>query len=119
MPPVTLSRRRLLTAAALGASGLALPGCDAFDGLLGSGERVRGVLAGANSLTYRAQRWLIGADALAQEFGEADIRQPQRPNGVTAPDDQAYKTLLAGDFAVWRLTSGVWWSGRCRCRARR
>jgi DMSO/TMAO reductase YedYZ molybdopterin-dependent catalytic subunit len=106
MPPVTLNRRRLLTAAALGASGLALPGCDAFDGLLASGNGVRGVLAGANALTYRAQRWLVGADALAQEFSEADIRQPQRPNGVTAPDDEPYKALLAGDFADWRLTVG-------------
>ena len=60
-------------------------------------------MEGANALTYRVQRLLAGRDALAQEFTEADIRQPQRPNGVTAPDDDTYKGLLAGNFADWRL----------------
>ena len=72
-----------------------------FDGLARD-SNVRGVLECANGLTYRAQRLLAGRDALAQEFTEADIRQPQRPNGVTAPDDEAYKALLANNFADWR-----------------
>ena len=49
------------------------------------------------------QRLLGGGYTLAQEFTEADIRQPQRPNGVTAPDDDVYKALLSSDFADWRL----------------
>ena len=64
---------------------------------------LRNVLESANDLTYRVQRLLGGGDALAQEFTEADIRQPQRPNGVTAPDDAVYKALLSGNFADWRL----------------
>lgn len=103
MPKFQLSRRGFLTSAALGASGLALSGCDAFDGLSNPDSKVRKFLEGANGLTYRAQRLLIGRDALAQEFSESDIRQPMRPNGVTAPDDDVYKGLLGNDFAAWRL----------------
>ncbi|RJG45416.1 molybdopterin-binding protein [Mesorhizobium sp. DCY119] len=98
-----ISRRSFLTSAALGASGLALSGCDAFDSLSSTDSQVRGVLEGANNLTYRVQRLLAGRDSLAQEFTEADIRQPQRPNGVTAPDDDDYLVLQSKDFADWRL----------------
>lgn len=97
-----INRRHFLTSAALGGSGLLLGGCDIFDDL-GRDSTVRSVLASANDLTYRAQRLVTSRDALAQEFTEADIRQPQRPNGITAPDDAVYKGLLSGDFADWRL----------------
>ncbi|MGN6145460.1 MAG: molybdopterin-binding protein [Mesorhizobium sp.] len=97
-----LSRRKFLTAASLGTSGLLLSGCDAFDSHLGMGDGLRSFLEGANDLTHRAQR-LLTRDALAPEFSEADIRQPMRPNGVTAPDDATYKTLLSNNFADWRL----------------
>ncbi|MBA3448727.1 MAG: molybdopterin-dependent oxidoreductase [Pseudaminobacter sp.] len=100
-----ISRRRFLTAASVGASGLALSGCEVFDGLERDGA-LRNVMEGANSLTYRVQRLLAGPDSLAQEFTEADIRQPMRPNGVTAPDDATYKGLLGGNFADWRLEIG-------------
>ena len=97
-----INRRSFITAAAVGGSGLALSGCDVFDSLAPDG-RVRNVFESANDLTYRVQRLLGGGHTLAQEFTEADIRQPQRPNGVTAPDDAVYKGLLSGDFADWRL----------------
>ncbi|MDR7224968.1 molybdopterin-binding protein [Aminobacter aminovorans] len=103
MPKLQLSRRRFLTTATLGASTVALSGCDAFDFLADRDNGVRNVLEGANGLTYRVQRMLAGRDSLAQEFTEADIRQPQRPNGITAPDDSVYKSLHSGDFADWRL----------------
>ncbi|MCV3241364.1 molybdopterin-binding protein [Mesorhizobium sp. ZC-5] len=103
MQKFQLSRRKFLTSAALGASGLALSGCDAFDSVSNSDSAVRQILEGANGLTYRAQRLLVGRQALAQEFSESDIRQPMRPNGVTAPDDATYKGLLSNDFADWRL----------------
>lgn len=80
-----------------------LSGCDTFDSQLSIGSGLRSFLENANGLTYRAQRLLAGRDALAPEFTEADIRQPQRPNGVTAPDDDTYKGLLANNFADWRL----------------
>ncbi|MBN9235238.1 MULTISPECIES: molybdopterin-binding protein [Phyllobacteriaceae] len=103
MAKFQISRRKFLTAAGLGASGIALSGCDAFDNQLGMGQGLRNFLEGANGLTYRAQRLLAGRNALAPEFGEADIRQPMRPNGVTTPDDDAYQALLANDFVDWRL----------------
>jgi DMSO/TMAO reductase YedYZ molybdopterin-dependent catalytic subunit len=102
MPKFTISRRKFLTASTLGASFLTA-GCDAFDFLGDSDNSVRNVLEGANDLTYRVQRLLAGRGALAKEFSESDIRQPQRPNGVTAPDDETYKSLLRSDFADWRL----------------
>lgn len=98
-----ISRRGFLTSAALGASGLALSGCDAFNSLSNTDNGVRNVLEKANDLTYRVQRLLGGGYSLAQEYTEADIRQPQRPNGVTSPDDDTYKGLLANNFADWRL----------------
>ncbi len=103
MANFALSRRRFLTGAALGASGLALSGCDAFDSQLGMGAGLRSTLEKANDLTYRVQRLLGGGHAMAPEFSEADIRQPMRPNGVTAPQDADYQTLLADDFRDWRL----------------
>jgi DMSO/TMAO reductase YedYZ molybdopterin-dependent catalytic subunit len=102
MPKFMISRRKFLTASTAGAGVLA-SGCDAFDFLGDSDNSVRDFMEGANDLTYRVQRLLAGRDALAQEFSESDIRQPQRPNGVTAPDDETYKNLLRGDFADWRL----------------
>jgi len=103
MPKFQISRRRFLTAASLGIWGAALSGCDAFDFLQDRDNGVRNALEGANGLTYRAQRLIAGRASLAQEFSEADIRQPQRPNGVTAPDDDVYKGLLSNQFADWRL----------------
>ena len=97
-----ISRRKFLTAASLGATGL-ITGCDVFDPLADRDNAFRNVMEGANDLTYRVQRLLAGRNTLAQEFTDADIRQPQRPNGVTAPDDSAYKGLLSGNFADWRL----------------
>jgi DMSO/TMAO reductase YedYZ molybdopterin-dependent catalytic subunit len=105
MAQLKLSRRALLKTAAIGGSGLVLSGCDVFGGL-SSDSSLRDFLAGANNLTYRMQRLLGGRNALAEEFTEADIRQPQRPNGVTAPDDETYKTLLSNGFSDWRLDVG-------------
>ncbi len=103
MAAFQISRRRFLSASALGASSLALSGCDVLDSL---GERdgaLRNFMEGANNLTYRAQRLLAGRDRLAPEFSESEIRQPQRPNGITKPSDEDYQALLADDFRNWRL----------------
>ena len=98
-----LTRRAFIRSAALGSSGLALAGCDVFDGLSNPDHGLRNFFEGANGLTYHTQRLLGGGHTMAQEFSEADIRQPQRPNGITAPDDAFYKDLLANNFADWRL----------------
>src|SRR5262245_7178458 len=98
-----INRRAFLTTAALGGSTLALSGCDVFDDLSDPDNGLRNVLEGANDLTYHVQRLLGGGYTMAQEFTEADIRQPQRPNGVTSPDDAFYQGLLSNNFADWRL----------------
>ncbi|MDP3896046.1 MAG: molybdopterin-dependent oxidoreductase [Mesorhizobium sp.] len=101
---IDLSRRRFLAGAAVAGSALSVTGCDAFDDLTRPGTRLRGVLESANDLTYRVQRMLLASDALAAEFSESEIRQPQRPNGVTAPDDRDYVAMSAAGFDTYRLT---------------
>jgi DMSO/TMAO reductase YedYZ molybdopterin-dependent catalytic subunit len=103
MSSFRINRRSFIRSAALGGSALALSGCDVFDDLSNPDNQLRNVLEGANDLTYRVQRLLGGGWTMAQEFTEADIRQPQRPNGVTSPGDPFYKHLLSKDFADWRL----------------
>lgn len=102
----TVSRRGFLTSSAVAASSVALSGCSTFDFLSDSDSRVRHILERANSLTYRAQRLLMGDDWLAREFTRSDIRQPQRPNGVTSPGDPYYRALLADGFSGYRLEVG-------------
>ncbi len=103
MSRLLLSRRALWRGAALGSAGL-LSGCDWFDFLGASDNKVRDVLESANGLTYRSQRLLLGRDALAGEYSESEIRQPQRPNGSIAPRDPDYLRFADTDFADWRLT---------------
>jgi DMSO/TMAO reductase YedYZ molybdopterin-dependent catalytic subunit len=104
MSKPVMNRRKLLTMGAVAGSGALLSGCDAFDEMLRGGGSVRDFMeTTANGLSYRAQRLLIGGHALAREFTEADIRQPMRPNGITAPSDQTYKALEANGFSDYRL----------------
>jgi DMSO/TMAO reductase YedYZ molybdopterin-dependent catalytic subunit len=104
MSKLIVSRRRLIRAGATFAATLPLAGCDAFDFLQDGDSATRAAMIGINRLTYRAQRLLLGADALAPEFSEADIRQAQRPNGSTAPDTDDYVALQANAFAGYKLT---------------
>ena len=98
MPRDRPHRRGLLKAlAALG--GLAASGCDR----LSNDQHFRSVLDAANTLTYRAQRLLIGAHKLAPEYTEADISPDFRPNGSTDPQDEEYLDLADNGFADWRL----------------
>ena len=91
-------RRGLLKAfSALG--GLAASGCERIT----SEPRLRSALGAANSLTYRAQRVLIGAHRLAPEYSETDISPAFRANGSTDPQDDEYLDLSGKDFAGWRL----------------
>ena len=96
-------RRRSVLAGLLAAPAV-LGGCKVLDGLNARDTPVRNFIEGANGLTYRAQRLLIGGDRLAEEFQPGDIRQSQHPNGVTAPQDEDYLATAARDFADYRLT---------------
>ncbi|MFO1255365.1 MAG: molybdopterin-dependent oxidoreductase [Sphingomonadaceae bacterium] len=96
-----VSRRKLLGMGAAGAGGLLLSGCDR----LNQSESVRGGLAGAESLTMRAQRLLMG-DSLAREFSAAEMSPNFRVNGSSRVEDSAYRRLLASGFAGWTLQVG-------------
>jgi DMSO/TMAO reductase YedYZ molybdopterin-dependent catalytic subunit len=98
-----ISRRRIVTGVGLASSGLILSGCDAFDFLSDGDSAARRFMERANDLSFRAQRLLIGADGMAQEFSEADIRQPMRPNGVSNPRDPGYVELADNAFSDYRL----------------
>ncbi len=106
MSNIIMSRRKLLTAGSVAASGALLSGCDVLDDVLRGGDVRNFMEASANGLSYRAQRLLIGGHAMAQEFSEADIRQPMRPNGITSPTDRTYLDLASKDFADYRLKVG-------------
>jgi DMSO/TMAO reductase YedYZ molybdopterin-dependent catalytic subunit len=93
-----LHRRGLLQALAA-VCGLVVSGCDR----VASEPRYRSVLDAANSLTYKVQRLLIGADRLAREYSEAEISPAFRANGSTDPQDEDYLTLAGNQFVDWRL----------------
>jgi DMSO/TMAO reductase YedYZ molybdopterin-dependent catalytic subunit len=99
---LTLTRRRFLTRTTLGASVLALGGCDAVS----RNPTGRAFLQRAEDLTMAAQRALLDRTALAREFSESEIVQPQRPNGSVNPADPIYRAQAAADFADWRLAVG-------------
>jgi DMSO/TMAO reductase YedYZ molybdopterin-dependent catalytic subunit len=94
-----LTRRRFLLGGALGAAALTLGGCDAR----GQDTPTGRLLRSAESLTRRAQRALQGGAALAREYTEADISPHFRVNGTSMPDSDQYASLLANQFADWRL----------------
>jgi DMSO/TMAO reductase YedYZ molybdopterin-dependent catalytic subunit len=91
--------RRAFVGASAGAGALLLSGCDQ----LHSSPRFRSVLRSAEGLTMRAQRLITNRNALAREFGEADMSPIFRSNGTRMPDTPAYARHLAEAFANWRL----------------
>lgn len=102
MKALIMNRRHFLTSAGVAGAGLVLSSCDAFDAATERGSRMRAILESAEKLTFRTQRLLVG-DSLAQEFTEADIRQPMRPNGVVRPQDPDYLQLQSSGFNSYRL----------------
>jgi DMSO/TMAO reductase YedYZ molybdopterin-dependent catalytic subunit len=99
MSRIKLSRRRFLQNSALSFGGLMAAGCDKLSG----SPSFRRTLDSAEALTMRGQRLLIGGQALAREFTEADISASFRSNGTAMPADEAYQQLLQDQFASWRL----------------
>jgi len=98
---VSANRRRWLTAAGASLGSLWLAACDK----LTNDPRFNvGVLQKAEGLTRRAQRLVTDRKALAREFTAADISKDFKPNGTIRPTDDEYVSLLAGNFADYRLT---------------
>ncbi len=103
MSELKLTRRHLLRGAGIAASSLTLAGCDQFDFLTDRDHAARDFLEGANQLTYQIQRLILGRDALAPEFSEAEVRQGQRANGSRNPTSSEYVALRNAGFAAYRL----------------
>jgi DMSO/TMAO reductase YedYZ molybdopterin-dependent catalytic subunit len=96
------ARRRFLRLLAGAALPGALSGCDRLAG----SDAFNAGLRNAQFLSRRTQALLTGPDALAQEFGEADIAREFRSNGTAMPDSRLYRQLLADGFGAWRLQVG-------------
>jgi DMSO/TMAO reductase YedYZ molybdopterin-dependent catalytic subunit len=92
-----ICRRRFI---ATSASGLLLGGCDR----LTNSERFRDVLRSAERLTMASQRLISSRDALARQYGEADLSPIFRSNGTRMPGGDDYARHLGEQFANWRLT---------------
>jgi DMSO/TMAO reductase YedYZ molybdopterin-dependent catalytic subunit len=60
------------------------------------------VLGTGEQLSYRSHR-LIGRNALAPEFSEADMSPDFRTNGNTMPGSAAYQSQIETSFANWQL----------------
>jgi DMSO/TMAO reductase YedYZ molybdopterin-dependent catalytic subunit len=97
-----LTRRQMLLRGSSALGGLLLAGCDR----LTNAPSFRRMLDGAETLTYRSQRLLLGSGALAREFHESDLSPVFRSNGTSFPDTDLYQRLLANQFADWRLAVG-------------
>ncbi|HEX3484409.1 MAG TPA: molybdopterin-dependent oxidoreductase [Micropepsaceae bacterium] len=93
-----LSRRQLIVS---GTASLILGGCDR----LSAAPSFQQLLNTAEGLSYRAQRAVMRASALAPQFAEKDISKVFRPNGsqdsYNLPPE--YADLAHGNFAQWRL----------------
>ena len=93
-----LDRRRFLVGATVGFGGLAAA-CDR----IAESSTGSSVLNAAESITYRAQRMLLGANRLARELSDSDITPDFKSNGTGNPSDKEYQLLAGGNFARWRL----------------
>jgi DMSO/TMAO reductase YedYZ molybdopterin-dependent catalytic subunit len=99
-----LSRRKLITAgltAVAGASGVAVAaGLANRYGLVPPDHG--GIYGVGETLTYATQRLLMSHHSLAREFNRSEISKVIPVNGEP-PQNEAYRRLLAGGFADWRL----------------
>ncbi|VAV89446.1 COG2041: Sulfite oxidase and related enzymes [hydrothermal vent metagenome] len=93
-----ITRRTIVTGAALGAGGL-LTGCDA----LSRNPAVQNVLGLAEDANYSVQRALGDRMELASEYSRADLSPKFRANGTRNPDTTDYNLSADQGFANWQL----------------
>ena len=94
-----LSRRRFLTSFAVGGSAALVAGCDA----LSRNPTFREFLGTGEWLNHRVQR-LVGGQALAPEYTEAEMSPQFRTNGNVRPRSDEWNRLAATDFVDFKLT---------------
>jgi DMSO/TMAO reductase YedYZ molybdopterin-dependent catalytic subunit len=97
------NRRQVLARIGLGGAALGLAGCDR----LSNATQSRSILDAAENLTRGAQRALLAPrEALAPEYGPADLSPGFKPNGSVDPDDPDYVKARDEDFVNWKLEIG-------------
>jgi hypothetical protein len=96
-----LSRRKVLVS---GVATLILGGCER----LATSPTFQQMLMGAEGLTYRSQRTLIGRQTLAREYTPADISVRFKANGSQDPYNlpPGYLDMAQDGYAGWRLQVG-------------
>ena len=103
MSGLILPRRQLIArAGGLVAAASALPllaGCDAIN----EAPLTRKILSMGEDMHRGSQRALMDRDALAREFGRADLSPVFRSNGTKLPPGAAYAGHAASGFADWRV----------------
>jgi DMSO/TMAO reductase YedYZ molybdopterin-dependent catalytic subunit len=92
-------RRRVLRGVLAAAGTVLLSACDK----LSHNESFVNFLKSAQHLSRSAHKAIAGRKAMAQEFSEAEIAPRFRSNGTLMPHDEAYRALVRGMFADWRL----------------
>ena len=92
-------RRRFFRRAGAAAGTLLLTGCQR----LSESEWFPKVLSVGEKLSAAAGTLVVGRKAMAQEFSAADLSPTFRSNGTSRPENPAYQTLAAGDFAAYKL----------------
>ncbi len=93
-----ITRRKLITSAAIGAGGL-LSGCDALNG----SPTFQNILASAETANFTVQRALGDRMELASEYAVADLSPTFRANGTRDPGTADYTASAAQGFVDWRL----------------
>ena len=97
-----LDRRGFLARGLAAASTTLLGGCEE----LSDQAWVKRILDSGETLTRVTQEALLSPQALAREYGEADLSSDFKANGSTNPDDPAYVAHAKNAFADWRLSLG-------------
>jgi DMSO/TMAO reductase YedYZ molybdopterin-dependent catalytic subunit len=94
-----LDRRRFVARVTGGTAALLLGGCDK----LSNSEWFPRVLDSAEGVSEAVQKALVGPQAMAREYTEADLSPDFRSNGTSDPQDEIYQELAKNNFADWRL----------------
>jgi DMSO/TMAO reductase YedYZ molybdopterin-dependent catalytic subunit len=92
-----MKRRQFLKGTVGAASLVALDGCDN----LTQSSWFPGILQKAEKLTDLVQRAITPTNALAKEYGDADISRVFPANGNIDPGTQDYAEMAQGNFAEW------------------
>lgn len=89
-------RRRIFLASSVSAL---LTGCGPIGTALNDNAAIRRALASVEGVNHA----LIGTRGLAREYRDADVDRDFRVNGFATPADSRYASLVAGNFAAYRL----------------